>query len=784
MHDVAASSTSLAPERFTASGNRTASELRTLGEIERRLLWLSTMTVHHCNHVRLNESGMKVGGHQASTASLVTVMTALWFDALQSGDRVSVKPTAAPALYSIAYLLGALEKHDMESLRAFGGLQAYPSRTKNGPYIDYSTGSMGLGANASVWDAMTRRYLADHFGQSPAGRHYALLGDAELDEGAVWEAVLDPMVGQLGAVTWVVDVNRQALDRPVTRSTTRRIRNLFDAAGWQVIDLEYGQLLESLFHEPGGEEFRQLLNAMTNREFHRLLRGSAQEVRSALTTGRAPWSALSKLVDSLDSRHLLAAIRNVGGHDLPTLLDAFARIDDSRPTVILAHTVKGYGLPIEAHADNHSALLGVEQIRKLADLSGVDIDQPWERFDDRSPEGLRCKEAALRLRRCEDASLTPPSPPADLRRTPKGRASTQQAFGSLLLDLKRSAPDVAARLVTVSPDVSSTTNLGGWINRAGVWEPDPGTDQDGDHGLLKWDATAKGQHIELGIAETNLVGLLTELGSSWSRWGQPLFPVGTVYDAFVTRALEPWSFGLYSGGQSILVGTPAGTALGPEGGAHQSVITPSIGLEQPGCVAYEPAFALDFEWCFLAALGNLGKPGGESAYFRLSTRTVDQTLAAVPHDSVQRETRRRQAVAGGYVLHKAEVPAVTIVAMGAVLPEALTAVEELQRNGFGADLVCVTSADLLYRAARARSGLGDAPEWILRDLFPGQRALPMVTVLDGHPHTLAFLAALHQVEVTSLGVTEFGQSGDIADVFRHHGIDAAGIVTAALDLIE
>ncbi|MFD8812057.1 hypothetical protein ACFV23_11360 [Streptomyces sp. NPDC059627] len=280
VHDVAASSTSLAPERFTASGNRTASELRTLGEIERRLLWLSTMTVHHCNHVRLNESGMKVGGHQASTASLVTVMTALWFDALQSGDRVSVKPTAAPALYSIAYLLGTLEKHDMESLRAFGGLQAYPSRTKNGPYIDYSTGSMGLGANASVWDAMTRRYLADHFGQSPAGRHYALLGDAELDEGAVWEAVLDPMVGQLGAVTWVVDVNRQALDRPVTRSTTRRIRNLFDAAGWQVIDLEYGQLLESLFHEPGGEEFRQLLNAMTNREFHRLLRGSAQEVRS------------------------------------------------------------------------------------------------------------------------------------------------------------------------------------------------------------------------------------------------------------------------------------------------------------------------------------------------------------------------------------------------------------------------------------------------------------------------------------------------------------------------
>jgi pyruvate dehydrogenase E1 component len=770
--------------RLADPGADEESQLESLREVERRLLWLSAMTVHHCNHVRVQASGMKVGGHQASSASMVTIMTALWFGALRSGDRVSVKPTAAPVLYSIAYLLGVVEKSDMESLRAFGGLQAYPSRVKNGSCVDYSTGSMGLGANAVVWDALTRRYLADHFGHEAGQRHYALLGDAELDEGAVWEAVLDPMVGQLGEVIWVVDVNRQALDRPVPKTATGRLKGLFQAAGWQVVELRYGERLMSLFREPGGEDLRRLLDGMTNREFSSFLRLSNQDLRAALTAGQAPWSALSKLLDSLDGQSLRAVLRNLGGHDLPSLLGAFNSANGCRPTVILAHTIKGYGLPFEGHPDNHSAQLNHDQVLELAERTGVDPDQPWERFDERSQEGLLCREVAQRLRRSESCARTWPGPPADLGRIPSGTSSTQQAFGGILLDLKRTAPEVAARLVTVSPDVSSTTNLGGWINKVGVWEPGSITEAGGEVGLLRWDASPSGQHIELGIAEANLVGLLTELGSSWSRWGEPLFPVGTVYDPFVTRALEPWSFGLYSGGQSILVGTPAGIALAPEGGAHQSVITPSIGLEQPGCIAYEPAFVLDFEWCFLAALENLGKPQGQSAYLRLSTRPVSQQLAAVPDDAAGRETRRRQVLAGGYLLRKAIIPAVTIVAMGAVLPDALAAADQLEASGFGTDLICVTSADLLYRATRARAGLGHGPEWILREITPGDRAAPMVTVLDGHPHTLAFLATVNQVELTSLGVTEFGQSGDITDIYHHYGIDTSSIVAAALDLIE
>jgi pyruvate dehydrogenase E1 component len=339
-------------------------------------------------------------------------------------------------------------------------------------------------------------------------------------------------------------------------------------------------------------------------------------------------------------------------------------------------------------------------------------------------------------------------------------------------------------VVTVSPDVSSSTNLGGWINKVGVWSPGDRVDwfADDTESALHWREQQTGQHIELGIAETNLAGLLGELGATWSRWGQPLLPIGVMYDPFVERALEPWSFGIYAGGQSILVGTPSGVTLAPEGGAHQSITTPSIGIEQPGCVTYEPAFAIDVEWTLLASLARLGKPDGTSAYLRLSTRPVDQNLAAVPTDPAGREARRRQTVAGAYRLRRTERPKVTIAAMGAVMPEALDAAQRLDTAGVPTDVVCVTSPGLLFDALLARQGQAEAPAWILDQVFPASRATPLVTVLDGHPHTLAFLTAVNQVPVVTLGVTRFGQSGSIQDVYRYHGIDTESIVRAGLGL--
>jgi len=397
-----------------------------------------------------------------------------------------------------------------------------------------------------------------------------------------------------------------------------------------------------------------------------------------------------------------------------------------------------------------------------------------------------CAETDRRLSRPAAEVIPPPTIPADIGRTPSGTTTTQAALGRVLLDLTREAPEAARRIVTVSPDVSSTTNLGGWLNKVGVWSPTERVDwfADDRETILHWHEKPTGQHIELGIAETNLVGAIGELGATWSRWGQPLLPIGVLYDPFVARALEPWSFGIYAGGQSILVGTPSGVSLASEGGAHQSVTTPSIGLEQPGCLSYEPAFALDAEWILLACLAKLGKPDGTSSYLRLSTRPVDQTLAGVPSDSAARERRRRQAIAGAYPLRRTDHPAVTIAAMGALIPEALEAADRLTADGLTADVVCVTSPGLLFSALQARRGLHDGPSWILEQVFPPSRATPLVTVLDGHPHTLAFLPTINRVRGTSLGVTRFGQSGDLADVYRYHGIDADSIVRAALDVLD
>lgn len=777
----------------STSGNSTDGDSvtggrETLHDISERVLWLSTSMIHHANRIRPNPTGLKVGGHQASCASMVTIMTSLWFEQLEAGDRVSVKPHASPVLHAINYLLGELDEKYLTTLRSYGGLQSYPSRAKDPDTVDYSTGSVGIGATAPIWGAMSRRFVDSAFSaDTPSGfrgRQYSLVGDAELDEGAVWEAVIDPGIGELGEIVWIVDLNRQSLDRVVPNIAARRLEKMFDAAGWQVITVRFGRLLENLFARTGGDALRHRILDMPNPEYQRLLRCSASELRDRLPGNGSDAAAITALIGDLDDLILTESIRNLGGHDLDALREAYAQIDDTRPTVIIAYTVKGFGLPTQGHPQNHSSLLTIEEYASLAETLGTDADSPWGRFDDATAAGQLCADVAERLRREPVPASAPPAVPTDIGRTPKGTATTQAALGRTLIDLTREAPDAARRVVTVSPDVSSTTNLGGWVNKVGVWSSSERHDWFGDDAetIMHWREGPTGQHMELGIAETNLVGLMGELGATWSRWGEPLFPIGVMYDPFVERALEPWSYGIYAGGQSILVGTPSGVTLAAEGGAHQSIKTPSIGLEQPGCISYEPAFAIDVEWTLLSSIAKLGRPDGTSAYLRLSTRPVDQTLADVPSDPAARERRRKQVVAGGYPLVRRDGATVTIAAMGALMPEALDAAARLERIGIVADVLCITSPGQLYRAVQARQGHGEAESWILDQLLPADRATPMVTVLDGHPHTLAFLANVNRVASTSLGVSNFGQVGSLDEVYKHHHIDTDSIVGAALDV--
>lgn len=550
--------------------------------------------------------------------------------------------------------------------------------------------------------------------------------------------------------------------------------------------MKWGRAITELFGRPGGDELRQRLEDMPNEEYQRLLRVDASQVADRIF-GAGGSDGLRALLSSLEPAELAFAIRDLGGHDISLLLDTYRSIDSDRPTVIFAYTVKGRGLRTEGHPNNHSALLTGDQMRELARTSGTALDDPWAPFPDGTAAAELCTQRGAVMARSPITTRPVPALPASLSRTHKAPISTQASLGRFLTDLTRAAPDVANRIVTCSPDVASSTNLGGWINKTGVWSVEDRLDwfADDSDRVLKWSELTSGRHIELGIAEVNLVGLLGELGATWSRWGERLIPIATIYDPFISRALEPWSYGIYSVGQSIIIGTPSGVTLAPEGGAHQSITTPSIGLEQPECIAWEPAFAQDLEWCLLAAMDRVGVEGGTSSYFRLSTRPVDQSLATLPEDEVLLERRRRHAVAGGYRItqHAPSDEKVTLVGVGAIMPEVIAAAKVLSSRGVTAGVVCLTSPDLVFRSFQQRGRVGaTSGDDIIGTLFPLSSAAPLVTVMDGHPHTLSFLAGARGDRIRCLGVSDFGQSSALGDAYALHGIDVGAIVDAALAL--
>jgi pyruvate dehydrogenase E1 component len=382
--------------------------------------------------------------------------------------------------------------------------------------------------------------------------------------------------------------------------------------------------------------------------------------------------------------------------------------------------------------------------------------------------------------------------PASLSDHDPAATSTQAAFGRVLLDLTR-VEGVADRLVTVAPDVSTSTNLGGFINKAGVWEPDEAPVYDAmEDSPLKWRVGPRGQHVEMGIAEMNLVLLLGQLGLTWDFQGERLFPIGTLYDPFVMRALEGIVYSTYSGSRFVLTGTPSGISLAREGGAHQSISTPGIGIETPGLTYAEPCYARELEWLLLDALARMQEPDGEALYLRLSTTPVDQAPFAAAAARLGDERLRADVVAGGFRLREAQ-PAedrVLVAACGAIVPEALRAAELLaEEEGVGATVLCLSSPDRLYRDWQSRRtaplhGGRPAPSHLERLVTPDERGLPVVTVIDGASHALSFVGTALGVRSVTLGVDRFGQTGSQPELYAEYGIDATAIVTAALVALE
>ncbi|MEI7600188.1 MAG: transketolase [Aestuariivirga sp.] len=776
-------------------------ELKLLSAIEQKVLWLSCWTIHNANHLREKSDGLKVGGHQASSASMVSIMTALYFAVLRPQDRIAVKPHASPVFHAIQYLVGNQTLEKLEAFRAYGGSQSYPSRTKDIDDVDFSTGSVGLGVAITAFAALVQDYLrAKPWGpRGVEGRMIALAGDGELDEGNIYECLQEGWKHELRNTWWIIDYNRQSLDGIVREGLYDRIEAIFCSFGWEVVVLKNGRLQKAAFFEPGGEKLESWISRCPNSLYSALVFQGGAAWRKRLMDDIGDQGPVTALINRRSDAELQTLMTNLGGHCLDSLVQTFRSIDHDRPVVFIAYTIKGWGTPLAGHKDNHAGLMTVEQMRQFQTGMGVPTGAEWERL-----AGLKVDIPSFNrflaevpffangYRRFSDERIVPPGPQFLADRL----ISTQSGFGKILDGLASSGGALADRIVTTSPDVTVSTNLGPWVNRRGLFARREIADTFREERIAsaqKWRFSREGQHIELGIAEMNLFLLLGAAGLSHSLFGKRLLPVGTVYDPFVMRGLDALNYACYMDARFLLVGTPSGVTLAPEGGAHQSIATPLIGIAQDGIAAFEPAFvdelAIIMDWAFdYLQRDSDGDPNertwlrdetGGSVYLRLSTRALDQPL------NRKGDAFAQGVIDGAYWLRPPGPNAEVIIAyQGCIAPEAIEAAGLIGEDRRDVGLLAVTSSDRLnagwHAAQRARRrGNGMALSHIDRLLGDVPRHCLLITVIDGHPATLAWLGGVAGHRTIALGVEHFGQTGTIAELYRHFGIDALSIIGAA-----
>ncbi|GBD42552.1 Pyruvate dehydrogenase E1 component [bacterium HR40] len=753
--------------------------LAVLREIERKLLWLACWTVHHANHIRPSRDHLKVGGHQASCASVATIVTALFFDVLRPGDRIAVKPHAAPIYHAAMYLLDREPLAQLINFRALGGAQAYPSRTKDVCGVDFSTGSVGLGAAMTLFASLTQdmvrmRGLVPE--SDPQGRMIAIVGDAELDEGNVYEALLEGWKYDVRNLWWVIDYNRQSLDRVVPERLFEKIQSFFETVGWRVVTVKYGKKLQAAFAEPGGEALREWIDGCPNDLYAALTFKGGAAWRAHLESDLGLNPAIRRILDSHDDEALAALMTNLGGHDLEAMLEAFHAVDSDLPHCFIAYTVKGWGLPFAGHKDNHAGLMTPAQMEDFRRKNRIPVGEEWSKTAGLSidPAALEAFLATVPYRRRIERHVAPQIEvpailPSGLR---SAETSTQEAFGRLMGELAKSNLPLAHHIVTTSPDVTVSTGLAAWVSRRDVFNRKEHEDvfrSENVSSPTRWRESRQGQHLELGIAEHNLFLALASLGLAHELFGARLLPLGTVYDPFVARGLDALTYALYQNARFILVATPSGITLAPEGGAHQSIVTPLIGMGLPNLLYFEPAFADELAVILRFAFAHIQAEAGSSVYLRLSTRPLRQP---------QRDMTgplERAILEGGYWLEPpAEGAELAIVCCGAPVAEAQQALALLREDVPGAGLLLVTSPDRLF--ADWKHGRATSPATrLLAPLAPKAR---LVTVMDGPPSTLAWLGAVRGQQVHPLGVERFGQSGDIPDLYRLQRIDADAILDA------
>ena len=748
--------------------------------IEKRILWLSCWMVHNANHLRENQDGLKVGGHQASSASIVSIMTALYFNILRPEDRVAVKPHASPVFHAIQYLAGLQTKENIENFRGFGGAQSYPSRTKDIDDVDISTGSVGLGVAMTSFISLIQDYiLRKKFAKDiPQGRMIALVGDAELDEGNVYECLQEGWKHDLRNVWWIIDYNRQSLDGVVHEGLAERLSSVFEAFGWNLIVLKYGKLQKEAFQEPGGNALKKWIDDCPNQLYSALVYEGGAVFKKRVLDDIGDQSVISHLIDKRSDDEFLELMANLGGHCVPTLCETFENIKDDKPTAFIAYTIKGWGTPLAGHKDNHAGLMTKAQMDSFKIKFGINDGDEWNRFSDEKEynkldeylKNLPFQKAGHRKYKSQKISV---DENIFIKET---KISTQNAFGKILDQYANNDTEFSNRIVTTSPDVSVSTNLGPWINKKGLFNRNESSDTFRDRKIpstQKWIFSTSGQHIELGIAEMNLFLLLGAAGLSHELFGERLFPIGTVYDPFISRGLDAMNYACYQDARFMIVGTPSGISLAPEGGAHQSIGTPLIGISQPGLLSYEPAFADELSAIMNYGFNYLQDENGGSIYLRLSTRSIDQPLRNLDKNLTN------DILKGGYWLKKpGSNPEIIIVYQGVMANEVIKATGYLGERFKDAGVLSITSSDNLFNEWKKKSisfNLETSKSHIEHLLEVVPRDTKIITVIDGHPMTLSWLGSVYGHKTLPLGVDRFGQTGNINDLFKEFAIDTESI---------
>ena len=855
--------------------------------------WMVRMIWEANNRADKGAGDPKVGGHPASCASSLHLATALQLATRQPSDFYCAKPHLAPLDHALHHAQDVFRHPDgswfnseeseavMSTLRAFSEngeavFQSYHADSDPDNWRTLPSGTVGIPPVNAVYLALAFRYAIDHGWATDIPKHFwCIIGDSELREGSLMEVMPDVAERELGNVTWIIDYNRQNLDgtrvlnkRGLGGTDADRIERTFQANGWQVIQLRHGRLRETLFALDGGAALReQFENGFSDYEYQTILwKQDATLLRAELIARDAK---LNDLLAGISDEDLLAALGDLGGHDLEAILNAYetARSDQRVPTVIVAHTIKGWGLNCTAKPGNHSTLPDKDEVNELLKLRGLTAERPYLRDTGSKEEakylskrtkywrhGIGQVEQRIAENRAQVNGMLAPTLPLpddfgiDLSMMPM--VHTQWLWGQVagklvrigthdeleaagidpgrdLNELEHRWSKVADLMCTMSPDVGTSTNINPAMD-AKVYGPETGTNLEAEHQLhergrpeLYQHSEAWTRHIRFEIAEANCMSAAGSFGKMGKFAGVPLLPMMTVYDFFIKRALDQLYYNLYWRSSFILMGTPSGVSLSPEGAQHSW----KSDIQMPSLITWEPAYACEMEWILADAVRrhvDADNEDREGVLIRgvtralkqkeLMTRLKSQARFSASDAAEINQQLRVDVLAGGYKLvdrasdsdYQPGDNVVTILAMGAMIPEVLEASDLLAADhGIHADVVVVTSADLLLGRFAERNDyaqlhqLGINGELQLNaaggetgaalstadTVCLAARFVPLVSVADGEQGLLDNAGSIVGVPQIALATTKFSKCGRPDQVYAYHQMDAAAIVDASQQVL-